>query len=232
MKRLVLAVLLLTAFPLAARADTIILTGGWLQSNSFDNSRITFDMTGTDGSRFTGLWEFAVSNVGCSSCSAGAVLSPNLSFSSVPQYEITDARGSATVGGVMYPTPDFTWNFVEFGGAVAITGPSVTVPATPALQNDTLHLTLQTPFTLEGTLAGYDNSVYVAPRQVFSTTLRGQGTASIELLGLERPNGETSWSFLRTTYAFAPAEPVPEPGTLLLIGSGLVGLVAWRRRGA
>jgi PEP-CTERM motif-containing protein len=42
--------------------------------------------------------------------------------------------------------------------------------------------------------------------------------------------GERDWDFDWTAFNVLPAAPVPEPGTMMLLGSGLVGLAGYGRR--
>jgi hypothetical protein len=53
--------------------------------------------------------------------------------------------------------------------------------------------------------------------------LVGRGSATLRLMWTP-----TGWSFNQAVYTFEPSTPVPEPGTLTLIGLGLSGLVGRR----
>jgi hypothetical protein len=60
----------------------------------------------------------------------------------------------------------------------------------------------------------------------FGTT--GLFTIDLTDVGFGTPAWTSVWATL--TYARADTEPVPEPSTMLLFGSGLVGLVVFRKR--
>ena len=57
--------------------------------------------------------------------------------------------------------------------------------------------------------------------------LVGRGTATLELT---RTLESAGWVFNQAVYTFEPFTPVPEPGTMTLIGLGLAGMICRQRR--
>lgn len=85
------------------------------------------------------------------------------------------------------------------------------------------------PFTFSGELLGYPGGSDAAGgAPLFYTQLTGSGFARAHFTDL----GGGQFSADDITYEFsAPAAATPEPGSLLLLGSGLAGLARLRRRG-
>ncbi|MFN2598261.1 MAG: PEP-CTERM sorting domain-containing protein [Pyrinomonadaceae bacterium] len=67
------------------------------------------------------------------------------------------------------------------------------------------------------------------PATFVSTDLVGQGTARLSFISVAGANGQRIQQLQSVTYTFAPAA-VPEPCTLLLLGSGLAGVCENVRR--
>lgn len=124
--------------------------------------------------------------------------------------------GTATLNGVTYteisglddPTP--AW---ELTGMATIPG-----------FGDFSPTTLLAPFTISSGLFSLPGGT--------SVPMAGRGTASVLLIpGLEDPSIPRGWLVDRVEYTFeGSAAPVPEPTTLLLVGSGLAGAIRLRPR--
>ena len=87
--------------------------------------------------------------------------------------------------------------------------------------------TLTAPFTFAG-LFRYpgppNDTLYQGP------PLMGQGTATLTLAPWNNPSFPDAFVVQSFRYDFTAAEPVPEPGSMLLIASGLGSLMALRKR--
>jgi hypothetical protein len=120
-----------------------------------------------------------------------------------------------TVDGVTYPdvdtlsSPVFTNQFFR-GNTVA---PAFTgVPTT-----------ITTPFT-------YDGTVYLDAGNGVSVELVGSGVATLRLIPYGLAEFPNAWRVDQIDYLFVDAAPVPEPGTMTLAATALVGAWVARRR--
>jgi len=205
---MLLYVLILT--PSEARADTVVITGGSLTTaNALGGG---FTLIG-EGLALTGAVSWGPGGRTCSPCVAGQSARIWTFNSGLDIF-----GGPATVNGVSYSRLTYDGR-LEFDG-------SFTVPL-ERLRD----VTFTVPFTFNGFLAGCTESTISGcrPGYVFSTALTGQGLATIQLIGFDSGAGPWLYNIRTVTYNFQPT-PVPEPATLLLLGTGLAGAVARRLR--
>jgi len=198
--------------PRTAAADPVTITGGFVDTFPLGlTARVVFE--GQDFSLNIGVEGFFTPLIfNCVPCEPGTTV--DLSG----RIDHTLAAGTATVDGVHYP-------LIYADGITGTFTAGSTVLAGEGTQ------TISLPFVYSGVVNGYVDSPRIgSPSAVFTKTLVGSGTATATFGFSSGEFQPPLFTITDLRYDFGDAAPVPEPASMLLLGSGLAGIAGLRRR--
>lgn len=206
-------------FPHTANAEPVTITNGFVSVTSNIRDTLSFNFSG-NGLSAQGLDLHAPVAQYMSPClSSASLCQPGDPIFPNALILLTAESGSGSSVTFNGTTVLVSWaahdSFLQF------TGPGVVIPSSAD------QITLTMPFDMVGTIQVHalDDPGPV----IFSTMINGSGIAT---LLLQRPPGNPAgFAITAARYDFNPGA-VPEPATIILLTTGLAGIVARRCRGA
>ncbi len=135
------------------------------------------------------------------SCAPGTAVALRSTFvNHMPTNLMSFARGVTSLGGSAVA------GWVEYGGALTLSGGIVTLPAVIGTEWPQL-VSVVAPFAMDGALEGYDVVGVREPTLLFRQPLRGGGIATLELLVHPDASGHTVLTFYQLRYEFSDVGP-------------------------
>jgi hypothetical protein len=211
------------ASPTVAHADPIVISSGRISGHP-SASQLAMGVEGPELSVVSTPIGGFLANIGsCTPCvDGGFVPTPLVDLgATLNSAGFSEGAIMGVIEGITYPL-----TFVAFSSGT-ITTPAVTL-------TELGRSLVDVPFSFTAVMNGFLESPVTRPSNappIFTVELTGSGRASASFIGLADEVSPTGRSFSLGSdieYDFVQAQPVPEPGTLFLVG-GAIGALAARR---
>jgi hypothetical protein len=211
----------LVATPPVLSAEPVTVTSGYFYVAWDDPT--DFEFAGTDGFALNSTGVFAPISPQ-ETCFRGCTPGTSLNFGttaggespSIP-FTLGQMFGVSRVNGVTFSHPGGV-DAPELAGTFRFDAPTIVLPP---IVSSSEPARFSAPFTFSGTANAFARDDVNKTSPLFSVTLAGRGTARVLL---DTTGG--SYNSPEAIYTFEDGAAVPEPASLTLLASGLIGVAA------
>lgn len=209
---LCLSMLAFTFLAISLKAEPVTITAGSTATINFGGS--SFNLNDSNGTHYVGT---SIGGGNLPTYQPGSIFTPVVNIFNTFGYN--DFRGVYLNG---------TWNPVIYAGINSSMVFSSLSFQLPSILSNTFSVTI--PFTMQGNLvATIDCTVDFqhCNQVVANNAISGNGNVTYNFANF----GNGVWQMTGANYVFGtPTNPTPEPSTIILLGTGLIGIAGYARK--